>query len=265
MAQGAADGAGDVLLILIGYWSNSGEANAWYAALERPSFQPPGWAFGAAWTTLYTMMGIALAVMLDSPPSRQRNVALLLFGTQLALNFAWSPLFFGYGMIDVGLLVILAINVLVTMTIMHYEDKELAAAALPYFFFIWLVWCGGRAQLKPAASTRGRKAPLGLQELKCNAEPNARRSGQDMNGAAGTIAGMGREAEGGLRDKMREWVGGLDMVSREEFDAVKAMAAAARDQNDALEARIAALAAGAAKPAKPKPASKTPPIDGAAL
>ena len=86
-----------------------------------------------------------------------------------------------------------------------------------------------------------------------------------MNGAAGTIAGMGREAEGSFRDRMREWVGGLDMVSREEFDAVKAMAAAARDQNDALEARIAALEAGAAKPAKAKSAAKTPPIDGAAL
>ena len=86
-----------------------------------------------------------------------------------------------------------------------------------------------------------------------------------MNGAAGTFAGMGREAESGLRDKMREWVGGLDMVSREEFDAVKAMAAAARDQNDVLEARIAALEAGATKPAKVKVAAATPPIDGAAL
>ena len=86
-----------------------------------------------------------------------------------------------------------------------------------------------------------------------------------MNGAAGTIAGMGREAESGFRERMREWVGGLDMVSREEFDAVKAMAAAARDQNDALEARIAALEANVAKPAKAKPGAKTPPIDGAAL
>ena len=71
-----------------------------------------------------------------------------------------------------------------------------------------------------------------------------------MNGAAGTIAGMGREAEGGLRDKMRDWVGGLDMVSREEFDAVKAMAIAARDENDALAKRLAALEAAAPKPAK---------------
>ena len=74
-----------------------------------------------------------------------------------------------------------------------------------------------------------------------------------MNGAAGTIAGMGREAEGGFRDKMRDWVGGLDMVSREEFDAVKAMAAAARDENDALGRRIAALEAAAKKPAKGAP------------
>ncbi len=86
-----------------------------------------------------------------------------------------------------------------------------------------------------------------------------------INGAAGTVAGMGREAEGSMRDRMREWVGGLDMVSREEFDAVKAMAAAARDDNDLLEARIAALEAGKVKPAKGKPASEKPPIDGAAL
>jgi len=77
-----------------------------------------------------------------------------------------------------------------------------------------------------------------------------------VNGMAGTVAGMGREAESGMREKMRDWVGGLDMVSREEFDAVKAMAVAARDENDALKKRIEALEAKAggvaAKPAAPK-------------
>ncbi len=62
-----------------------------------------------------------------------------------------------------------------------------------------------------------------------------------VNGAAGTIAGMSREAEASARAKAREWIGGLDFVSREEFDAVKAMAAAARDDVDALTARLAAL------------------------
>ena len=64
-----------------------------------------------------------------------------------------------------------------------------------------------------------------------------------LNGAAGTVAGMTREAQGAMQDRAREWVGGLDMVSREEFEAVKAMAVAAREENEALKARIAALEA----------------------
>ena len=78
-----------------------------------------------------------------------------------------------------------------------------------------------------------------------------------MNGVAGTMAGAGREAESSMRDKMREWVGGMDFVSRDEFDAVKAMAVAARDENEALKARIESLEKGAA-PAKPKSAPKAP-------
>src|SRR6478609_10254241 len=70
-----------------------------------------------------------------------------------------------------------------------------------------------------------------------------------MNGVAGTMAGMGREAEAGAREKFREWMGGQDFVGRDEFEAVKAMAAAARDENEILKARIAALEAKVAGPA----------------
>jgi BMFP domain-containing protein YqiC len=78
-----------------------------------------------------------------------------------------------------------------------------------------------------------------------------------VNGFAGTMAGMGREAESSARENMREWVGGQDFVGRDEFESVKAMAAAARDENDALKARIVALEAklGGA-PAKPKSTGK---------
>ncbi len=64
-----------------------------------------------------------------------------------------------------------------------------------------------------------------------------------MNGAAGTLAGVGREAEQSARSRAREWIGGLDFVSRDEFEAVKAMAAAARDEVEALTPRLAALEA----------------------
>jgi BMFP domain-containing protein YqiC len=70
-----------------------------------------------------------------------------------------------------------------------------------------------------------------------------------VNGLAGTMAGMGREAESSAREKMREWIGGQDFVGRDEFEAVKAMAAAARDENEILKARIAALEAKVAGPA----------------
>ena len=70
-----------------------------------------------------------------------------------------------------------------------------------------------------------------------------------LNGAAGTFAGMTREAQSAMQERARDWIGGLDLVSRDEFEAVKAMAAAAREENEALKGRIEALES-AAKPAK---------------
>lgn len=64
-----------------------------------------------------------------------------------------------------------------------------------------------------------------------------------MNSAAGTFAGMTREARDAARERFREAMGGMDFVSRDEFDAVKDMAAKAREENEALKARIEALEA----------------------
>jgi BMFP domain-containing protein YqiC len=89
-----------------------------------------------------------------------------------------------------------------------------------------------------------------------------------VNGVAGTFAGAGREAEAAMRERMREWIAGEDFVGRDEFEAVKAMAAAARDENEILKARIAALEAKVAGPVagatkarsskpRPKPEAKS--------
>jgi BMFP domain-containing protein YqiC len=67
------------------------------------------------------------------------------------------------------------------------------------------------------------------------------------NSAAGTMAGMTREARESARERLREAMGGIDFVSREEFETVKAMAQKAREQADALEARLAALEAKSTK------------------
>lgn len=78
-----------------------------------------------------------------------------------------------------------------------------------------------------------------------------------INGAAGTIAGMTREAEAATRERAKEWIGGLDFVSRDEFEAVKEMAAKAREEAETLKARFDALEGKTVKkPAVRKTAAK---------
>ena len=85
-----------------------------------------------------------------------------------------------------------------------------------------------------------------------------------VNGIAGTVAGAGREAEAAMRDRAKEWVGRMDFVSREEFEAVKEMAAKARADAEALKARLDKLE-GAAKPAAtPKAGAAKPTAKAAA-
>jgi BMFP domain-containing protein YqiC len=64
-----------------------------------------------------------------------------------------------------------------------------------------------------------------------------------MNSAAGTLAGMGREARDSARERFKEMMGDMDFVSREEFEAVKEMAARAREEADTLKQRLADLEA----------------------
>lgn len=80
------------------------------------------------------------------------------------------------------------------------------------------------------------------------------------NSMAGTLAGMTREARDGARERFKEALGGLDFVSREEFDAVKDMASRAREATVRLEARLAALEAGSASSGT-SPAAASPETD----
>lgn len=123
---------------LSGLLSNSGFGNPWFDNVEKPAFMPPGWVFGATWTTLYTLMGIALAIVWTAPEGRPRSLGLALFAVQLALNYAWSPIFFGAGAIDWAFVVIMAMNVLVTATIIAFWRVKWVAGALLLPYLAWL-------------------------------------------------------------------------------------------------------------------------------
>ncbi len=150
----------------MGVVSNSGFANGWYANLDKPSFQPPPAAFGIVWTTLYTMLGIALAAILDEPPSKMRRDALWLFFGQLALNFAWSPVFFGSQMIDVALVIMVVLLILATITANYFRRLRPVAGWLMVPYLLWLclatVLNYETGRLNPGADA----APLGITGVK---------------------------------------------------------------------------------------------------
>jgi benzodiazapine receptor len=151
---------------LVGSLSNSGFDNGWYAALAKPSFQPPGWAFGVVWTILYALMGIALAMVLAEPPSKLRRDALWLFGGQLALNLSWSPIFFGMRMIDAALVVIITMLVMALATAKQFRRLKPVAGWLLVPYLLWLCLASAlnyeTGRLNPGADS----APLGITGAK---------------------------------------------------------------------------------------------------
>jgi len=125
---------------LSGFVANSGPGNPWYAALVKPAIMPPGWAFGAAWTVLYIMMGLALAMVLNARGARGRGAAITIFLLQLALNLAWSPLFFAFHHTVPAFVLIVAIFVLAAVTTALFWRVRAGAGALLLPYLAWLVF-----------------------------------------------------------------------------------------------------------------------------
>ena len=123
-----------------GWLSNSGYGNPWFAALIKPAFMPPGWLFGLVWPILYALLGLALALVLAEPPSPRRHNALLLFFTQLALNFAWSPIFFAVHDIRLANIVIFVMIGLAAAAGGQFLRIRTAAGLLLIPYVAWLVF-----------------------------------------------------------------------------------------------------------------------------
>jgi len=157
------------LVVLLGTLSGrlagSGYGNPWFDALAKPSFMPPGWAFGVAWTILYALLGIVLAMILHARGARGRGLVLALFLAQLALNYAWSPLFFAFHQTLPALLVILAMIGLsaAAAALLWWVRKAASLLMLPYL--AWLCFAaaltfeilrlnpGGAPALAPGGSS----------------------------------------------------------------------------------------------------------------
>lgn len=111
----------------------------WYAGLDKPSWTPPGWLFGPAWTLLYAMMAVVAWRLWhqrhDSPAAR---LTLRLWFLQLAINCAWSFLFFGLRSPLAGLIDILALLVLIIWIQLRLTREHLPLAALWAAYVLWV-------------------------------------------------------------------------------------------------------------------------------
>jgi tryptophan-rich sensory protein len=127
---------------LSGYLSmraNGGFQNKAYERLKKPSWQPPAWLFGPVWTALYTLMGLAAWLLWRAPSSAARGAALALYALQLALNFAWTPVF-TKGYVKVALAVLVALDVVVIALIAAAAHAAPLAAGLLAPYGVWLAF-----------------------------------------------------------------------------------------------------------------------------
>ncbi|MET0269339.1 MAG: TspO/MBR family protein [Sphingomonas sp.] len=129
-----------MLGILSGRLADSGFGNPWFDALEKPAFMPPGWAFGLAWMVLYIMIGFAFALIVAARGTRRRGRAIALFLVQLALNLAWSPLFFAAHRVSAALVLFLVLIVLVAATTLAFARIRPVAGTLMLPYLAWLLF-----------------------------------------------------------------------------------------------------------------------------
>ena len=111
----------------------------WYAQLNKPFFNPPGWIFGPVWTLLYVLMGISLYLVWTKPGARKKHpYAVKFFFTQLGLNVLWSIIFFGLQNPLAALLEILLLQVAILITARSFQSISHRASLLLYPYIAWV-------------------------------------------------------------------------------------------------------------------------------
>lgn len=132
------------LCVLLGYLSGqlagTGPGNPWFDGLQKPAIYPPPATFGVVWTVLYAMMGLALALVCSAWGARGRERAIAAFALQLALNLAWTPLFFAAHEITAALWLIVALDIVLAVTVALFWKVRRWAAVLLLPYLGWVLF-----------------------------------------------------------------------------------------------------------------------------
>lgn len=124
-------------LALGGLATNAAVNGEWYQSVNKAPWTPPGWVFGASWTTIMLCFSIFMAYVWEEVLDKKK--LLTLFGIQWVLNVSWNPIFFVYHYVLFGLIVISSLTVLVGYFLVAYRATLKAKAFLMLPYFVWLL------------------------------------------------------------------------------------------------------------------------------
>lgn len=132
----------------LGSFFTANSVRHWYPELRKPAGTPPSWVFGPVWTTLYVLMAISAWLVWREFGLGARPALLIFFG-QLALNAAWSGIFFGLRMLEIAFLqiVILWFAICFTIFVFYLLVPLSAWLLIPYLLWVtyaaylnWGIW-----------------------------------------------------------------------------------------------------------------------------
>ena len=130
------------LALLVGGLSSmitQGQMEA-FSALRQPPLSPPGWVFPVAWTILYLLMGVGMAIVWRKSDGERRRRAVTLWGVQLAANFLWPLLFFLWQLRLLSLVWLVVLLILVANMTSEFEKTSVPAARLQIPYLLWLLF-----------------------------------------------------------------------------------------------------------------------------
>ena len=124
-------------LAIGGLFTSDGVSSEWYTSLNQAPWTPPGWVFGAAWTTIMVCFSFFMASLWTAVQDKRTLV--ILFAIQWVLNVSWNPIFFYLHKTNIGLVVISALTILVGYFLFNYRRQLKTRSLLILPYFLWLI------------------------------------------------------------------------------------------------------------------------------
>tara|TARA_Y100000589_G_scaffold75561_1_gene69185 strand:+ start:406 stop:861 length:456 start_codon:yes stop_codon:yes gene_type:complete len=123
-------------LFIGGLFTGEGVPSDWYQNLNKAPWTPPGWVFGAAWTTIMICFSVYMAILWEKI---KLNKLLFIFISELVLNVIWNPLFFHFKWINVALLSISLLTILISYMVISLRREMRLKTLLLFPYLIWIV------------------------------------------------------------------------------------------------------------------------------